>query len=95
MGVISAQELLASNPISPYIGGPPDTIPPTLKLSSAVNPSATRLSVSAIANDNQGIARVVWYLDQSSEPGQQGTQWTLDANALARGAHRTCRLCDR
>ena len=87
-GVISAQELLASNPVSPYIGGPPDIIPPSIKLSSTVNPSATRLSVSAIANDNQGIARVVWYLDQSSEPGQQGTQWTLDANTLARGTHQ-------
>jgi uncharacterized protein YkwD len=85
---ISVQELLATNPANPYTGAPPDTTPPTIKLSSALSASATRLFVNASASDNQGIASVIWYLDGLSQRRQQGTGWTLDADTLSQGTHR-------
>ncbi len=85
---ISAQELLASNPANPFIGATPDTAPPTISLSSTLGAAATRLSVRASASDNQGIARVVWYLDGLSQRSQRGTGWTLDADTLSRGSHQ-------
>jgi uncharacterized protein YkwD len=85
--VMSAQELLASNPANPYIGAPPDTTPPTIILHSALSTSARWLSVSTTVSDNQGIARVSWYLDNVSKPGQQGPNWILDADTLAPGTH--------
>jgi uncharacterized protein YkwD len=85
---ISAQELLASNRANPYAGAAPDTTPPTIKLKSALSASATRLSVSATASDNQGIANLIWYLDGLSAHRQQGASWTQDANTLSRGSHQ-------
>ena len=85
---MSAQELLASNPSSPYIGGTPDAIPPTVRLSSALSASAAGLTVHAEATDNQGIARVIWYLDGLNQRSQPGINWTLNASALTPGQHQ-------
>jgi len=86
--VMSAQELLASNPANPYIGASPDTIPPSIRLSRVLSAAATRLTVSADARDNQGIARVSWCLYGLNSPCQQGPSWTLDGSRLAPGPHR-------
>lgn len=86
--VMSAQELLASNPDNPYVGASPDTTPPTIHIHSTARSFATRLSVSATASDNRGIARFGWYLDTLNKLGHSGTSWTLDANTLAQGVHR-------
>lgn len=86
--VMSAQELLASNPANPYVSAPPDTLPPSISLSSILNAAATRLTVSAAARDNQGIARVSWCLDRLSNGCQQGKNWALDASSLAPGLHQ-------
>lgn len=85
---MSAQELLASNPANPYMSAPPDTLPPSISLSSILSAAATRLTVSATARDNQGIARVSWCLDRLSNRCQQGPTFTLDASRLAPGLHR-------
>jgi uncharacterized protein YkwD len=86
--VMSAEELLASNPSHPYIGSAPDLIPPTIHFSSALSASATRLTVRATASDNQGIARVIWYLDGLNHSSQAGASWTLDAHTLTQGQHQ-------
>lgn len=86
--VMSAQELLASNPTNPYIGGTPDTTPPTVSISSTLSASAARLTIHAKARDNQGIASVIWYLDGLNQHSQSGTSWTLDIRPLASGQHR-------
>jgi len=85
--MMSAQELLAPNPANPYTGAAPDTTPPGISLSSALSASATQLRVSANAHDNQGIARVIWYLDGLGHLCHQGTSWTLDTAWLAPGTH--------
>jgi uncharacterized protein YkwD len=87
-GAMSAQELLASNPANPYVGAPPDTTPPTISISSVLSARATRLSVSARASDDEGIANIIWYLDGLGKRCHQGTGWTLDAATLAPGPHR-------
>jgi uncharacterized protein YkwD len=85
---ISTQEMLASSQANPYIGAAPDTMPPTIRLNSTLSASGTRLSVSAAASDNQGIARIIWYLDGLSVRSQQGASWTLNAATLSRGSHQ-------
>ncbi len=84
---MSAQELLASNPFNPYISAPPDTTSPSLSLSHTLNASATRLTASAAASDNQRVAHLTWYLDGLGKNHQTGTTWTLDASTLASGRH--------
>lgn len=86
--VMSAQELLASNPANPYISAAPDRTPPIISIRSTLSASAARLTVSATARDNEGIARVIWYLDGLNQRHQPGTRWTLDAGALAPGRHQ-------
>ncbi len=85
--MMSAQELLASNPANPYTGAAPNTTPPSITLSSELSASASQLRVSATASDNQGIARVIWYLDSLGQHCHQGTSWTLDAASLTPGTH--------
>jgi uncharacterized protein YkwD len=85
---MSAQELLASNPANPYSSAPPDTTTPNITLTSALNATATQLSISASVSDDQGIARVTWCLDHLDEQCHQGISWTLDADSLTPGRHQ-------
>jgi uncharacterized protein YkwD len=86
-GMMSAQELLASNPADPYQGTPPDTTPPTIRIITSLNRAQDTLHLMAHASDNQGLARLIWYLDGIGHLSHAGADWTITTRQLTAGHH--------
>jgi Cysteine-rich secretory protein family len=88
-GTISAQEYIASASWNPYIA----TIPQisTLSLSITVNNSSSspllRFQSRITGEPNAAIARITWFLDNTSIPMQVGSVWTVEKSTLSPGKH--------
>ncbi len=86
-GMMSAQELLASNPTDPYQGAPSDATPPTIRITMSLNQAQDTLHVMAHASDVQGLASLIWYLDGIGHLSHAGADWTITTHQLTPGRH--------
>lgn len=85
--MMSAQELLASNPTNPFQSASPDSTPPSISIISSLNQTQDLLHVVAHASANGSLATLIWFLDGIGHLSHKGTDWTIAAAQVTPGHH--------